>query len=52
MRKCKRWEIYVNENWEENCLNCIFNNKKDNKCGYDDWIPGLKTGKGLTKNNG
>lgn len=48
MKKCLLYKIYLNEKLENNCPTCAFNDKKNNKCRYDNYFPGMKTGKDLT----
>ncbi len=45
MRKCELYKLYLNETFEANCPTCVFNDSKNNKCGYDTYEPGMKIGK-------
>ncbi len=49
MRRCKKFRLYIDETYEGNCPGCIFNDKMNNKCKFDEWNPGLKSGKDLSK---
>ncbi len=40
---CDKRQEYVHQN--EECINCIFYNRNEDFCKYEDWIPGLIKGK-------
>ena len=46
---CERVNNYVFQ--EEKCLGCIFYEEDEDSCFYPEWIPGLKSGRDLEKEN-
>lgn len=42
MRKCNLYRLNIDETFETNCPNCVFNDRKNNKCKYNSYVSGIK----------